>query len=122
MLPLFAYKHPKGYIATTTVGPITLETEHWVLALLACSVVMAMISTYFAWWVGRWWLTAVISTLALVIVHIVLARRNDVPESVCLHRIAGVDAVLFPLVVVHAVVSLTMPRPPAEPPRRYNSL
>lgn len=121
---LFAFKPGPNYQWSMTVGPVTLAWEEWALVLLVCAVAFTLFSAFLSFRYGRWWMTALIALPTLLIADIYRhfwggsAPHSDYENS--LH----VFVALVPLVIVHAVVSFTMPRrrpPPAEPAGRYNS-
>lgn len=127
MNPLFAFKYTPNYKWGMTVGPVTLAWQEWSLVLLVCSCVFAVASAYLAWRYGRWWLTIPIAIpTALSVYMFVMFRIVDTPGGDPhseFEYVSGFFLFTVPLIIIHAVVSFTMPRrkPPAEPPGRYNS-
>ncbi len=124
MIPLFAFKPGPGWKGTMTVGPVTLAWREWALVLLVCSIAFTLLSAFLAHRYGRWWLTVPIALLTAVIAYIYrMFWRGSGPDDDFEDALV-VFLFVLPLVIVHAVVSFTMPRrnrAPAEPVRRYNS-
>ena len=124
MPPLFAFKPGPGWKGTMSIGTVTLAWQEWTLVLLVCSVAFTLFSAFLAHRHGRWWLTLPIALLTAMIACIYrMFWRGSGPDD-DFEDSCYVFVALVPLVIVHAVVSFTLPRSrasPAEPVRRYNS-
>lgn len=124
MPPLFATKYDPNYQGTMAIGPVTMSWQEWSLVLLFCTCVFTLLSAYWAWRSGRWWLTLPIAVLSALGVDVYTANRRFGSSDGDFEYVAGFFLFALPLVIVHAVVSFAMPRcrpSPAEPAGRYNS-
>jgi len=125
MIPLFAFKPGSNYVWTLTVDPVTLDWDEWAQLLNAAILAFALLSVFLTRRFGRWWLTV---PIAMIAAYVCLTVSSD-PEANFWESWYGFLFAL-PLVIVHAVVSFTMPRrkeplddwPDSwEPARRYNA-
>lgn len=93
-----------------TVGPIILSWQEWSLLLVLCSCVFTALSAYLAWRSGRWWVTLPIAVLSVLSIDIYTANRRFGSPDGDFEYVSGFFLFAFPLAIVHAVVSFTMPR------------
>lgn len=130
MIPLFA-KHPgPNYQWTMTVGPLALAWQEWAMVLLVCSCAFTLLSVYLSFRYGRWWMTVPIAVLTVFIaLQYGVCCESDAPAS-SFEDAKAVFLFALPFVIIHTVVSFTVPRrkqpfddwPDSwEPSSRYNS-
>lgn len=118
MPPLFAFKPGPGWVGTMTVGPVTLSWDEWALVLLVCSAAFTLFSIFLSFRYGRWWMTAPIALPTALIASIYRKFDSGSSPRSDYESAWSVFVFLVPLIIVHAVVSFTMPRrrpAPADP-------
>jgi hypothetical protein len=111
MPPLFAFKPTPGYQWTMTVGPVVLSWGEWLDLLYALAIAFALVSLLVTCWRGRWWWMLIpITLLAWWIDGIWRSYGKGQPFHESFNAAVFPFFLQLPLVIVHAVLSFTLPR------------